>query len=472
MPRKPLFLWLLKKGSEFYQRLKQIPHISVTGSAPGLWKAVIRPMEEHSKFDIRIIAADYKNQNPSRVSESPNILEDISLDIGEMKKRKGYHGAPLWIAKDCYIKNKKYGQIKIDVLNKNIALYGKSNPIKPELFDGMQVYFGDIHGQSQRSIGFGSDEEYFAWARDAELLDFTAPANHYGGRERLTEEIWEETKELCNKYEDPGHFSTMVSYEWGGRNGHRNVYYRDKIGDILVGKKEEGAKCDTIQKLWGALGNQGLPALTIPHHPKFISRVDWSISNPEYQRVVEVCSCWGNSEQHGPHSVQHAIKLGHRMGVIGGTDTHFSQPGHSCFGAFDRGGLTVVIAPKLERTNIWDALHDRRCYATTWARILVSFFINNSIMGSELHINGERKISGEVIGTADLKSVEIIRNNKVIHCINPKSDEAKVDFIDKENFSDICLKPEVFSSEPFIFYYLRVIQKDEHWAMSSPIWIS
>lgn len=358
----------------------------------------------------------------------------------------------------------------IKVFNRETGLYGRSNPVDPLLYNDHQVYFGDLHGQSSRSIGFGSEKEYFWWARDAALLDFVAPANHYGGRETVTDEIWQHTLDLCEEFNDPGEFATMFSYEWGGgENAHRNVYYAEKPGRMFDAHTHQYSN---IHSLWDALESQKLKALTIPHHLKFISRINWKEFHAGYQRLAEVCSCWGNSEMYGPHSLQVGLEMGHRIGVVGGTDTHFSQPGSSAFGPFDKGGLTGVICDKLDRTSIWNALYDRRCYATTGERILLDFRINNELMGSELEARGVRKITGKVVGTAELEWVEIIRNNEVWKRISlADQNEVDFEFEDTQNIDEIMLKPQVPIKGDFIFYYLRTLQKDKHWAMSSPIWI-
>ena len=42
---------------------------------------------------------------------------------------------------------------------------------------------------------------------------------------------WEETIEAAEKYNDPGHYTAFIGYEWtsntGGNNLHRVVVYRD-----------------------------------------------------------------------------------------------------------------------------------------------------------------------------------------------------------------------------------------------------
>ena len=73
---------------------------------------------------------------------------------------------------------------------------------------------------------------------------------------------------------------------------------------------------------------------------------------------------------------------------------------------------------------------------------------------------GVRNIRVLVAGTAVLKTVEIIKNNQVIHCDSPKKD-----------YSEILFEDAAESGAKEDFYYVRVSQKDYASAWSSPIWV-
>ena len=464
----PIPVAIRKADEPFYRRLKEIPVVHVVGGAPKLWKVAGTLQPDHKTARIQAIAADIENLNPTEFGAEPEVLPSDALSLSAFKRESGYHGAPVWRATAAVPASTV---ARIEVLNRDAGLYGRSNPVLPLLHENMQIYFGDLHGQSDRSIGFGTEEEYFWWARDAELLDFAAPANHYGGRETFSQELWRDTLKLCDDFDDPGRFITLYSYEWGVKgHEHRNVYYAEKPGRAFV--KHEGS-ATSIGELWKRLDAQGLPVLTIPHHPKFIGgRMNWEEFHGKYQCLVEVCSIWGNSEQGGRHSVQAGLRLGHRVGVVGGTDTHFSQPGRPADGPFDLAGVTAVICDRLDRATVWNALRARRCYATTGERILLDFRVDGCLMGSEIPASGPRKITGRVVGTTELESVEVVRNNRVWQSIPVTGrDVVTFEFEDDEDPETLALEPHVPVDGRFFFYYLRATQRDRHWAMSSPIWV-
>ena len=80
-----------------------------------------------------------------------------------------------------------------------------------------------------------------------------------------------------------------------------------------------------------------------------------------------------------------------------------------------REGLAAVLAPELTREAIFDALKKRRTYAVTGARIELDFRINGHRIGEILPYTPQREILVSVSGWDDIASVEVLKNNAVIH---------------------------------------------------------
>ena len=198
-----------------------------------------------------------------------------------------------------------------------------------------------------------------------------------------------------------------------------------------------------------------------------------------FQRLIEIYSSWGNSECEGcerpiiggavypGHSVQDALARGERLGFVGDSDTHSGQPGFT-YWVFEnrsyRGGLTCVMTDQLDREHVFDAMWNRSVYATTGERILLRFRLNGTPMGQELTLRRETPIQLEieVIGTADLDTVEIIKDGHVL-CRRKCSagSQAQLSYTDN---SGVC-------NGTWSYYYARVLQKDKEMAWSSPIWV-
>jgi hypothetical protein len=160
------------------------------------------------------------------------------------------------------------------------------------------------------------------------------------------------------------------------------------------------------------------------------------------------------------------------MGFVGGADGHDGHPGdaqspvikhHHLFHHLGS-GLTAVLCDELTRHSVFDALHDRRCYATTGVPILLSFNINGSMMGSEIQAlqNGKLPVlQVKCIGTNGISQIRIVKNSGVVASISCNGEfETELEWVDT-----------AYSNKEPANYYVRVIQRDYESAWSSPIWI-
>lgn len=386
------------------------------------------------------------------------------------------------------------------VVGKCGELEGVSNPIDCTGKTGnLNLFWGDLHGQTMLAAGMETPDYYFKYARDEEKLDFAALANNDAVMiDRINYDLplqpfwenertaWTIVKYDTMRYNNPGNFITFLCYEWtslqskspGDRPyGHKNIYFVDDVGAFYSHSRPES---DTPDKLWNLLKDKN--ALTIPHHmsyplDKFITGTDWKFHNPDMQKLVEIYSKQGTSEyRDNPKPVcrtdktssyaQDALSLGYRVGFVGGSDTHISRPGSIMkeFGKnfpYPESGLTGVWAEELTRESIFEALRQRHCYATMGHRIILYVELNGAIMGDEITAKeGEKLVlKVRVEGTEIIEQIAVIKNNKEIYLHKGISYSEKFEFRDTK------------SSREVDFYYVRVIQKGEIYAWSSPIWV-
>ena len=124
--------------------------------------------------------------------------------------------------------------------------------------------------------------------------------------------------------------------------------------------------------------------------------------DPEFDLSYENSDFSTNTSRNGPHYAWDAWERGLELATIASSDNHRGQPGRGEL------GLAAVLAPSLERGDVFDALRDRHTYGTTGARMLLDFTLNGAAMGSAVR-NDEPVICRiRVSGTDDLASVEII----------------------------------------------------------------
>jgi len=382
------------------------------------------------------------------------------------------------------------------------SLIGRSNPVFTNFVEPYKIYFGDTHvmtgrggkGKTGGSLidevmfmkgnALGNSHEAFIYGRDRAGLDFVCVTNS-----SQTEEVWENDQKEAEAFNTPYKFVTLVSFELGTPQGHSNVYFRKAPQPFFPGK--------SFQDLFKYL--EGKEAMTIPHHTnvcsesvsKAWSAFDWSTYNPKFDRLVEITQNRGSFEtddmREGEYfggfksSVQDALAMGYRLGFVGGTDNHRAQPGskRSPMAGLDyrdacTGGLTAVMAKELTREALWEALWNRRCYATTGKRILLKVNLNGHMMGEEINVEGvenkPRKIHVKVVGTDRIKEIDIVRNNLDVYTHTGRDALEEFEWIDKEKLSSIT--PAVsYEDSSIVFYYVRVTQVDGEKTWSSPIWL-
>jgi len=349
------------------------------------------------------------------------------------------------------------------------GLAGKSNCLLcQEGAARLNLYFGDIHGHSRLSDGTGTPEDYYAYAREVSGLDVAALTDHDSfGTFPIQGAPWERIGAATNAANEPGAFVTFLAYEWANWTyGHRNVYFRDGVGEIFSTLDES---CDTPEELWRKL--EPFEAMTIAHHSGGGPiPTDWTQVPDPRERVVEICSIHGSSESYGGKAsiyrpvegafVFDALTRGYRLGLIGSGDTHDGHPGQRSAGAVT-GGIFGVFAPELTREAIWKAIKKRHVYATTGARIILFTRVADSPMGSDVQWNKETvPVAVRAVACGELEAVEVIRNGRVA-------------------FRQECTGPDttllIEDTEPVpgtAWYLVKVVQKDGQMAWSSPVWVT
>src|SRR5713101_3768498 len=104
--------------------------------------------------------------------------------------------------------------------------FAHANPMRVVTAAPLRRYWGDLHGQSGETIGMGSAESYFRYARDAAFVDMVG---HQGNDFQITDAFWKKLNALTAEFDKPGQFVCLPGYEWSGNTGmggDRNIFYR------------------------------------------------------------------------------------------------------------------------------------------------------------------------------------------------------------------------------------------------------
>jgi len=418
-------------------------------------------------FAVRVVAADLPNHNPSHSHAGRLVLKASSGQIDgvtEADFTRESHGT---IAVPG-VKVGAPGVTRVQVVDEANALMGQTNPICPEAAPpGLSLYYGEIHSHTELSDGGGTPEDSFRWARDVEGLDFSALADHFEDGQSYSytlEDKWRITREVTEQFDEPGRFVTLLGYEIGTLESHRNVYFADGAGRMVV-EGPDGERV-TMENVFQKL--EGTDYILIPHAPKFHG-INWHRPHrPDRQRLVEICSNWGVSEEGGPLPVRHALDLGYKFGSTGGTDNHCSEPGNP-----ERGGITGVYAEELTREAIFRALMARRTFATNGERMILTFSVNGTSMGGELTAGpgAARTVIGRAIACEPIIRVEVIRNGESVSRIEGEGrSDLAVEWRDDGALEQLTPAREL-TEERFAYYYLRVETVNGTLGWSSPVWV-
>ena len=324
------------------------------------------------------------------------------------------------------------GVQQIAAEDKKTGLAAESNPIRvltAENDGALNSYWADFHGQSEETIGSKPIEDYFRFARDHALLDIVA---HQGNDFQITDAFWEEINRVTKAFYEPGVFVTFPGYEWSGNTplgGDRNVYTVSEGGRMihsctdLLPEKGSYEIAPTAAELFNELKKQATPRPFVFAHVGG-RYADISMHDPEIELAVEVHSAWGTFEW----LVDDALRRGYRVGICANSDGHKGRPGASYPGASrfgSLGGLTCVLAPKLERQSLVDALFTRHFYATTGNRCLLDVKLatadgRTAMMGDCIQSDAETAfLRVWVAGDAPIESVQVRNGLTVVETLRP-----------------------------------------------------
>jgi hypothetical protein len=293
----------------------------------------------------------------------------------------------------------------------------ESNAMAVAAFSGPRAFWGDFHGQSGESIGVGTVDGYFAYARGFAAIDF---ACHQANDFQVTREAWQAIQRATKKYHQPGRFVSYLGYEWSGNTGNggdHNVIYLDDDQPIY---HSSHAQLDdtsdlendrhTVRELAGVL--RGGRTVLIPHIGGRRANLDFY--DPALMPAIEIYSDHGQFEWF----LRDALSRGLKVGFVANSDDHLCKPGDSAPSAdhfFVHGGLTCVYARELTRQALWEAIGNRRFYATTGERIGLRFRSGRHEMGEEISAGGPVEFAVEAAGTAGIERVELFRGLESVY---------------------------------------------------------
>ena len=340
---------------------------------------------------------------------------------------------------------------------------------------GYTLYFGQLHSHTSISDGSGTVEQAFKHAYDVANLDFLAVTDHsnyfdnhlsgaLGSDGTTVSSEWAEGQAMAEKYTDatfvglygfemtwsggsPGHINTFNTPGWQSRN--QSQYSTKTATDLLN-------YYDTLASVPQSISQFNHPGTTFGDFYDFGYH---SESADNMVTLIEVGNGEGaiGSSGYFPSYEYYtrALDKGWHVAPTNNQDNHRGNWGDS------NTGRTVVLADVLTAEGIYDALRNRRVYATEDNDLSILYTMNGALMGSIL--------SGSDVGATAEISVTI----------SDPTDNAigKVEVIVDGGLS-AASQQVTASSETVTFqldhnysyYYIKITQPDGDIAVTAPVW--
>ena len=420
------------------------PRLDVVPGEPILWKAILPTgLCIGNSFRLCLKAED-RGGNPSPMAKDRLHLTS-SLPVGGLPEKIAFdYGSPTLIIEKLIAQ--ATGDLAISLSGREGRLLAVSNPMRVVEMAGLLPYWGDLHGQSEETIGTASALYYFHFARDLAFLDIVG---HQGNDFQITRGFYDTLNELTRSFDFPGRFVTLPGDEWSGNTGlggDRNVYFTDENNAIhrsshalVSDQRDLDTDCTSAAELFRRL--DGCDAVVNAHVGGRYADV-LIAHDGRIERSMEIHSAWGTFEW----LLYDALDMGYRVGVVCNSDDHkgrpgASYPGASNFGAY--GSLTCLLLANLTRADAIDCLRRRHHYGTTGNRMMLdvrvrfdrpaelfdedpalgptsSHPVREAMMGDILR-SPDREVTlvVRVLGSAPTERVELRRGREVLETFRP-----------------------------------------------------
>ena len=400
-----------------YVELPRQPEISIVAGPPVQYKAIL-PTLRHCIQPFRLcLKGEDRWGNPSDLCERTFSLH-ANLAVDALPDSVTFtRGEFACIVEGLSVAES--GDLQIELRDEDGRRVAVSNPCRLVQSSALLPYWGDLHGQSEETIGTNSAREFYEFARDRAFLDVCV---HQGNDFQITTEFWNHLNELSAEFTEDDRFIVFPGWEWSGNTGlggDRNVLHMlegrpiHRSSHALVDDLSDiDSDATSANDLFEALRDEDC---TVFAH---IGGRYADIKIAHDQRIekgVEVHSAWGTFEW----LVNDAFEQGYRVGILSNSDGHkgrpgASHPGATKFGAY--GGLTCVLAPSFTRAGVMQALRQRHYYGTTGNRV---------ILDTRVEFDGEAELFADdpALGEADSQMVRSAMMGDIL-----RSDQASVRF--------------------------------------------
>ena len=341
-------------------------------------------------------------------------------------------------------------------------------------------YYGLLHAHTGNSDGVGTYEDAYNMAREAGL-DFFACTEHtelFCTGLDTEPARWESGHKVAQELTENGKFVAIMGYEitwpdstgpnlYGHMNGFNTKDYYSAENPRYANKEDGSGPqnyFDDFAKLEGAIGQFNHPFSLV--FGNFHDFAYWTPERDKNMNLIEAANGFSPvplfdlagfirnrtraSYIRFENSYNLALSKGWHLGPTNNQDNHNDSWGVA------NNHRTVLLAKELTRPALYDAMANRRVYATEDKNMKVEFTINDEVMGTILdHSPGELNVSVRAsTSTTNIGRIELVgENGKVIKSKTFPSKTAQWDFTVPADHK---------------YYYIKI---GPSFTITAPIWV-
>ncbi len=355
-----------------YVELPEQPEIAIVAGPPALYKAVLPTLRRRGETLRLCLKGEDRWGNPSDQCEQVFGLR-ANLEVEGLPAEVRFTRGHFAVVIDG-LRVDSEGDLLIDLEDTDGRRVACSNPCRIVESSELLPYWGDLHGQSEETIGTNSARDFYLFARDRAFLDICV---HQGNDFQITREFWQWLNELSAEFTEDDRFIVFPGWEWSGNTGlggDRNVLHMHEGRPIhrsshaLVDDLSDiDSDANSANDLFEALKDEDCTVFAHIGGRYADIRV---AHDQRIEKSVEVHSAWGTFEW----LLHDAFEQGYRVGILSNSDGHkgrpgASHPGSTSFGAY--GGLSCILASSFTRAGIMQGLRKRHHYGTTGNRVIL-----------------------------------------------------------------------------------------------------
>ncbi|WP_252250083.1 CehA/McbA family metallohydrolase [Clostridium sp. ZBS13] len=327
--------------------------------------------------------------------------------------------------------------------------------------------FGQLHAHTNISDGSGSLDEAYKWVKDNKA-DYYAVTDHSNWFDHDTEanlgdgsvsEKWTKAHETADKYNDPGKFTSIYGYEmtWSGSTGgwgHINTFN-------TPGFETRNNKAMDLQNYYKTIQTQPQSISQLNHPGKtFGDFADFGFYSEGADKNVNLIEV-GNGE--GPirgsgyfPSYEYYTRALDKGWHVAPTN---SQDNHKGNWFTSNNARTIVLADDNSRDSIYDALREKRVYASEDTDMTIDYTVNDEVMGTSLgNVDGKLNFKINATDPTDkIKKISIIANGGVE--------------VESKTFNDNNANWELTLDPEYSYYYVKVVEEDKDISVTAPVWV-